>query len=49
VGFDRVQVVESKLPTGSWRVTLPNGVQIEFSGVVDGTTQKKLLESLVGL
>ena len=48
-GFDRVQVVESKLPTGTWRITLPNGVQIEFCGVVDGTTQAKLLGSLVRL
>jgi len=48
-GFARVQVIESKVPTGTWRITLPNGVQIEFCGVVDGTTQTKLLESLVRL
>ena len=47
--FDRVQVIESKIPTGTWRITLQNGVQIEFSGVVDGTTQAKLLETLVRL
>ena len=47
--FDRVQVIESKIPTGTWRITLPNGVQIELCGVVAGTTQAKLLESLVRL
>lgn len=47
--FDRVQVFESKIPTGTWRITLPNGVQIEFCGVVDGITRTKLLESLVRL
>ena len=39
--FDRVQFFKSEFPAGTWRVTLPNGVQIEICGVVDGATQTK--------
>lgn len=48
-GFNRVEVIESKIPSGTWRITLPNGVQIEICGVVDGATQTKLFESLMRL
>ena len=47
--FDRVQVFDSKVPTGAWRIALPNGVQIEIYGVVDGAAQTKLFESLMRL
>ena len=48
-GFDRVQVVESKMPAGTWRITLPNGVQIECCGVNDGASQSMLLATLIRL
>ena len=34
--FDRVEVMESKTPTGTWRITLPNGVQIVFKKCLRG-------------
>ena len=42
-GFDRVQIVESKILAGTWWITFPNGVQIECSGVIDGSSQSILM------
>jgi len=43
-GFDQVQIVEPGIPAGVWRITLPNGVQVEV--VVDGLSQSPVLAAL---
>ncbi len=46
-GFDRVRVVESQIPSSVWRITLPNGVQVEVP--VDVGTLSAVLEALTRL
>lgn len=44
-GFARVQVVDTESPVSEWRIALPNGVQIGFSGAVD----EALLTTVLGV
>ena len=41
--FQQVQLTGLARSSGEWRITLPNGVQVEFSGSVDGTAVSVVL------
>ena len=43
--FERVQVVGGQPPSGEWRIALPNGVRIGFTGTVDGRLLSTVLEA----
>ncbi len=47
--FDRVQVTSIERPSGEWRVCLPNGVQVEFSGLVDEAVLSTVLAAVMGI
>lgn len=40
--FQRVQIAEA-LPPSDWRIVLPNGVQVTWSGPADGTALSAVL------
>ena len=46
--FERIQVSTAQLSNG-WRITLPNGVQVEFSGPVDGAQVLQVLSAAMGI
>jgi len=41
--FQRVQLTGLSQSSAEWRITLPNGVQVEFSGSVDGADVSAVL------
>ncbi len=44
VGFDRVEIGALGRPVSEWRIVLPNGVEVGFSGGVEGSTLSSVLE-----
>ena len=46
--FQRVQTVTESADT-KWRIQLPNGVSVEFSGAVDGGSLSAILETVARL
>jgi hypothetical protein len=47
--FERVQVSALPRSSSEWRITLPNGVQVEFSGSVDGAQVSRVLAAVKGV
>lgn len=47
--FERVQVSALPRSSSEWRITLPNGVQVEFSGSVDGAQVLRVLAAVKGI
>jgi hypothetical protein len=43
--FERVQLTDVGRSSCEWRIVLPNGVQVEFSGSVDGTEVSAVLSA----
>ena len=42
VSFDRLEVVEAEAPL-AWRIVLPNGVEVGFSGALDAAALSTVL------
>ena len=49
VRFERVQWRAAQPISSEWRITLPNGVQVEFSGSVDGAEVSVVLTAAMGV
>ena len=47
--FQQVQLTELARSSAEWRITLPNGVQVEFSGSVDGAEVSAVLTAALGV
>jgi transposase-like protein len=47
--FDRIQVSTLTRSSSEWRITLPNGVQVEFCGSVDGAQVSQVLAAVKGI
>ncbi len=47
--FQRVQLTDVGSSSSDWRITLPNGVQVEFSGSVDGADISAVLSAAMGV
>ena len=47
--FQRVQVSVPALSVCEWRITLPNGVQVAFSGPVAGAEVSLVLSAAMGI
>jgi len=47
--FERVQVSALTRSVSEWRITLPNGVQVEFSGSVSGAEMSRVLVAVMGI
>lgn len=47
--FERVQVSTLTRSSSEWRITLPNGVQVEFCGSVDGAQLSRVLAAVKGI
>ncbi|MDH3282533.1 MAG: hypothetical protein OEQ18_15585 [Gammaproteobacteria bacterium] len=47
--FERVQVSAPTRSVSEWRITLPNGVQVEFSGSVAGAEVSRVLAAAMGI
>jgi hypothetical protein len=49
VRFQRVQTASAVAVGGEWRIQLPNGVAVDFSGAVDGGTLSTVLHAVAKL
>jgi len=47
--FERVRVTPMTRSSCEWRIVLPNGVQVEFSGSVAGTEMSRVLAAAMGV
>lgn len=47
--FERVQVSAMTRSICEWRIRLPNGVEVEFSGSVDGAAVLTVLSAAMGI
>ena len=47
--FERVQVSALPRSSSEWRITLPNGVQVEFSGSAAGAEVSRVLAAVMGV
>ncbi|MFC1681485.1 transposase [Pseudomonadota bacterium] len=47
--FERVQVSSMTRSVSEWRITLPNGVRVEFSGSVAGAEVSRVLAAAMGV
>jgi hypothetical protein len=47
--FQRVQLTALARSSCEWRITLPNGVQVEFSGLADGAEVSAVLSAAMGV
>ncbi|MDH3281660.1 MAG: hypothetical protein OEQ18_11090 [Gammaproteobacteria bacterium] len=47
--FGRVQLTDVGRSSSEWRITLPNGVQVEFSGSVNGAEVSAVLCAAMGV
>ena len=47
--LERVQLSALPRSSSEWRITLPNGVHVEFSGSVDGPEVSRVLVAAMGI
>jgi len=47
--FERIQTSALTRTSSEWRITLPNGVQVEFCGSVDGAQVSRVLAAVKGI